>query len=198
MPRYKRMLSVALALGVVGGLVTAGAAYATLPNNTPVTAALASGTDMTFIGSINGVSIDVSCTSFSGSGTTPSSPSDTVTLANPPVISGCTDSLEGNDTITTNQKNGNWVLTGKGKKAPYKLTLTIPKAGATFSSSVLSSCVVTAAPKKAVKVTGKYDGVNTDTVSNAKIATAGTGCSSTTADTSATVVLSPSPGKLPF
>jgi hypothetical protein len=152
----------ALGAGLAGVVVTATAAYATLPGGTTVTASLKPGTNITFVGKINSVPITVTCTSFSASGQTPSPPSDTVTLANPPQITGCTDSTGGGDTIVTNQKNGSWVLTGKGKKAPYKLTLLVPKAGATFTSNIIPGCVITAAPSKPGKVTGSYDGNNTD------------------------------------
>jgi hypothetical protein len=70
--------------------------------------------------------------------------------------------------------------------------------GATFQSSILSACTITAAPNGAVKVVGAYNGKNTDTVTNAKIPTKGTGCTSTTATTSATEVLSPAPGAPPW
>ncbi|HEY7948512.1 MAG TPA: hypothetical protein VID75_12615 [Acidimicrobiales bacterium] len=188
----------ALGVSVAASLVTATAAYATLGPGVTVTAALKAGTTMTFAGNINSIPITVSCTTFSGSGTTPSSPSSSVTLSSPPTISGCTDSTGGTDTITTNQTNGKWVLSVAGKKAPFKATLLVPKAGATFSSNILSNCVITAAPKKAVKVKGKFDGNQTDTVSGAKIPTSGSGCTSSTASTSATVVLSPAPGAPPY
>ena len=117
-----------------------------------------------------------------------------VTLSAPPKITGCTDTLGGSDTI---KDTGTWTLS-VSKSKPYKMTLTIPKKGATFSSNVLSSCKITAAPNKPDPVTGSYDGKSTDTVKNAAIPTSGSGCSSSTASTSATVVLSPAPGAPPF
>jgi hypothetical protein len=199
MPRHRKFLVASLAMGLAVTLGTATAVYATsLPGGTTVTAALKTGTDMTFQGNIDSVSITVSCTTFTGSATLPNSPASTIDLNGPPTLSGCTDTSGGSDTVTTNSTSGPWVLSTKGKKAPYKLTLTIPKAGATFASNVIPGCVITAAPKKPVKVTGKYDGTNTDTVSNGKIATKGAGCTSTTAETDASVVFSPSPGPPPF
>jgi hypothetical protein len=193
MSRHKKLL-VTLGVGVAAVLVSSTAAFATLGPGVTVTAALKSGTHMTFAGNINSIPITVTCTSFSASGTTGSSPSNTVPLTGSPSITGCTDSTGGADTITTNTTNGHWSVTVKGKKA----TLNIPKAGATFTSNVLSGCVITAEPSKPGKVKGKYDGHDTDTVHNAKIPTKGTGCTSTTAKTSATVVLSPAPGPPPY
>ena len=194
MPRPSKMLVATLAVTAVAVLATATAAFASLGPNVTVTGALKSGTKMTFKGDIDSIPITVSCTNFSASGKTGSSPSTTVPLTAPPTINGCTDSLGGTDTINTNATNGNWSLSAKGKK----MTLNIPKAGATFTSSVLSGCTITAAPNGAIGVKGKYNDKNTDTVKNAKIATTGSGCTSTAASTSATVVLSPAPGKAPW
>jgi hypothetical protein len=197
MTRHRKMLALTLAVALAGVIGTATAAYATLGSGVTVTASLKSGTDMTFAGNINSVPITVSCTTFSASGTTGSSPSDTVPLTGSPTISGCTDSTGGTDTITTNTTNGKWSLSVTSKK-PYKATLSIPKAGATFKSNILSGCTITAAPTKAAAVKGSFDGNQTDTVKNAKIKTKGTGCTSTTAKTSAVVILSPAPGPPPY
>jgi hypothetical protein len=194
MSRHRKMLMVTLGVVGVSVLAISTAAFASLGPNVTVTGALKSGTKMTFKGDIDSVPITVSCTSFSATGKTGSSPSDSVPLSSPPSITGCTDSLGGTDTITTNQTNGSWMLSVKGKA----MTLTIPKAGATFTSSVESGCTITAAPTKAAGVKGKYNDKNTDTVKNASIATSGSGCTSTSAKTSATVILTPAPGKPPW
>jgi hypothetical protein len=197
----KKIVVAALGAGLalVATPVAAYSAPNTLPAGTKVTAALASGTTMQFVGVIDGVSVTVKCTSFSGSGKVPKKAGDKVTLSAPPKITGCTDSLSGKDTIKTNSTNGKWTLSVTST-SPYSMTLTIPKAGATFSSSTLSSCVITAAPSAAAGVTGTYNSsTGTDTVSKAKIPTVGSGCT-TSADstTSATVVLTPNPGAPPF
>ena len=196
MPRPRKMLVATLAVAAVAVLATATGAFASLGPGVTVTGTLKSGTDMTFKGDINSIPITVSCTNFTATGTTGSSPSSTVDLNSPPTINGCTDSLAGTDTITTNSTNGSWKLSDKGKK----MTLTIPKAGATFTSSYFgNACVITAAPNAADPVKGKYNEKNTDTVKNAKVTTKGAGCTSTaTAATSGTVVLSPAPGKPPW
>ena len=196
-------------LGVTSAvLITTATVYAastdtddhlSVPTGTTVTGALKTGTNMVFHGTINGVPITVNCKTFSASGKTPAK-GITVTLPAPPTISGCTDTIGGTDTLKTNQTNAKWKL--KGVDAPNdenqtepntgdKLTLIIPKAGATFTSSVLPGCTLTAAPSASAGVAGKYDDVNTDTVTNASIAVTAAGCSASTAKVSATVVLSP-------
>jgi hypothetical protein len=194
MLRHKKMLMVTLGIVVASVLAIPTAAFATLGPNVTVTGALKSGTKMTFKGNIDSIAITVSCTSFSATGKTGSSPSDSVTLSAPPSITGCTDSLGGTDTIATNQTNGSWVISDSGKN----MTLTIPEAGATFTSSVESGCTITAAPSGAAGVKGKYNEKNTDKVKNASIPTSGSGCTSTAAKTSATVILTPAPGKAPW
>jgi hypothetical protein len=198
---YKKVLAAALGIGMAAFVAVPIASAArpnSLPAGTKVTGSLKSGTDMTFAGTINGVAITVKCTSFSASGKVPSGSASKVTLSAPPKITGCTDSLGGTDTIKTNQTNGKWTLTVTSSK-PYKMSLGIPKAGATFTSSILSSCVITAEPKAAGSVSGSYnDKTGTDTVKNAGIPTSGSGCTSATAKTSATVVLTPNPGAPPF
>lgn len=193
MLRHRKPLVAALGVGALV-FVTATAAWASLPAGTKVTGTLKSGTDMTFQGDIDSIPITVTCTSFTASGVVPKTPSYTVKLSAPPTISGCTDSSGGTDTIKT---KGKWSLV-ENSTSPYTMTLVIPKKGATFSSSVLPSCTITAAPSKAADVVGSYDGNDTDTVTNAAIPTKGSGCTSTTASTDATVVLSPAPGAPPF
>jgi hypothetical protein len=195
MNRNRKMLAVSTACAAAVLLCLAATALASVPAGTTVTGKLKPGTKLTFKGSINSVPITVKCTSFSGSGKVPSGKPYTVHLSAPPKISGCTDSLKGKDTITT---TGSWTLS-ESKTSPYTMTLTIPKDGAKFKSSVLSSCTVTAAPSGPAGVKGKYDGKDTDTVSGAKIPVKGTGCTATAASTSSTVVFSPNPlGPPPF
>ncbi len=184
----KTIFAIVATMALVFGIATA--AYASLPNGTTVTGNLKSGTDVTFAGDIDSVPITVTCTTFTVTGTVTSA-SDTLPLSSPPTISGCTDSSGGTDTITT---SGSWSAT----IAKKTLTLNAPVDGATFKSSILSGCTITAFPKKAGKIKGKYNGSNTDTVTNAKVATKGSGCTSTTAKTSATEVLSPAPGAPPW
>ena len=189
MPHVKKILSGTVAvMALVFGIATA--ASASLPKGTTVTGSLKSGTVMTFKGDIDSIPITVSCTTFSASGTVTKA-KDTLPLAAPPTIKGCTDSSGGTDTVTT---TGKWKIT----IASSKMTLDAPKAGATFVSNILSGCTITAFPSAAGTVAGAYNGSNTDKVSGAKIPTKGAGCTSTTAKTTATVVLSPAPGAPPW
>jgi hypothetical protein len=183
------IVSFAGACALVCGLATA--ASASLPAGTTVKAALKSGTDMIFKGDIDSIPITVTCTSFSASGKVPSTPSDKVKLSSPPTISGCTDSSGGTDTITT---TGTWKLSETSTSQKLK----IPEDGATFKSSVLSGCTITAAPSGPASVKGAYNDKNTDTVTNASIPTSGSGCTSTAATTTATIVETPAPGAPPF
>jgi hypothetical protein len=185
----KTVVAIVGTSALVFGITTA--AYATLPAGTTITGSLKAGTDMTFKGDIDSIPITVSCTKFSAKGKVAKKASDTMKLSAPPAITGCTDSSGGTDTITT---SGSWTLTIAAKA----LTLGIPKAGATFKSSILPSCTITAEPSAAGGVKGTYNGSNTDKVTNAKIPTTGSGCTSTTATTTATVVLSPAPGAPPW
>ena len=202
-----RMKTLIGALGV-GAVVlsTAAIGFATTPNTLPagtkVTGKLASGSHLVFVGSIDGVNITVTCTSFSASGKTPAKPSDTVTLTKPPKITGCTDSLFGNDTIKTNSTNGKWELVAAGTSGSYTVSLVAPKLGATFTSTADPGCTVETAPKKPSSITGSYDpssGEVTDSAPGSNVTTSGKGCTtSKDATVAATIVLTPNPGAPPF
>lgn len=207
--QLRKLLLSALAVATVS-IATAATVYAagstdtddhfSLAAGTTVTGALKTGTDMTLTGNIDSFPVTVKCTSFKASGKVPAT-GLSVTLSKPPTISGCTDSLGGTDTVTTNQTTGKWKLseidapndeTATEPNTGDKLKLTIPKAGATFSSSLLGSgCVITAAPSAPANLTGKYDDKSTDTVTNAAIAVSGAGCTASSSTISATVVVSP-------
>lgn len=164
--------------------------FTTPAPGTTITGNLKTGTKMLLKGSINGIPITVSCTKFTGIGKAPKT-GLTITIS-PPTFGGCTDTLGGKDTVKPNQTNGKWKVTETipvGNKDT--VSLTIPMAGATFSSSLVPGCVITAAPSIAAKVTGPYDNVNTVTVTASPIKVSAAGCSATTATVTATVVFSP-------
>jgi hypothetical protein len=191
-------------IGVAGTLLlTAGVVHAATNTDTgdhftnagaTVTGNLKSGTTMTFNGTIDGLPVTVTCTTFTGSGKVPST-GLTVSLA-APKISGCTDSLGGTDTVKT---TGTWKLTevdaanDETATEPNtdKVKLTVPKAGGSFSSSIVNGCTVTAAPTGPASITGSYNDKGTDTVKNASIPVSGSGCAASTSAVTATVVLSP-------
>lgn len=196
MMRNRAKLALVVGLTVATVLGTATMAYASIGRNKTVRASLQSGTAMKFESDIDGLSITVTCESFTAKGKTGSEPAYTFDLSAPPKISGCTDNLGGSDIITTNDTNGPWTFSVN--KAGTKVTLTIPKAGATFRSRHESGCTITLAPTEAAPVSGTYNGSNTVTVSNASIPTQGNGCTSTAAKASVTLVLSPAPGEPPW
>jgi hypothetical protein len=189
--RSKKMVVVAVsAAAMVLGTTTA--VYGSVAPGTTVTGT--SG-NIVFKGTINGINITVTCTNFSDSVVVPAGANKSINIP-PPTINGCTDSLSGTDTVTTNSTNGSWKL--KTNNPGSNLTLVIPIKGATFKSSFLSGCTITAAPTAAVKVTGSYSSsAGTDTVTNQPIAVKGSGCTATTASTTTTVTFSPNPGVIP-
>ena len=137
-----------LCLGATTGAFAAPAAGPHLtPANTAITGKLKTGTDLTATGTIDGVSISVTCTKITLAGKTPAN-GVTITASKTPTFSGCSDSLGGTDTVKTNSTNGKWKVSWSSATVA---ALVIPKAGVTFSSSVLSSCVVTLAPAGAAK-----------------------------------------------
>jgi len=175
--------SMAMALGVAA---TAGASLK------PGTKVSGTSSHVVFKGDINGVPITVTCTSFKTSGTVTSSDKTSMAVG-APSITGCKDSLGGTDTIKT---SGSWKLTSNSSGST--VSLVIPKDGATFTSSVLKSCKVIAAPSKAAPVAGAYSSSKgTVTSKNAKIAVKGSGCTAASTSETATIKLSPNPGKIP-
>lgn len=134
------------------------------------TGSLVSGTDLVFSGgTIDGVGVTVSCSTFIATGTVPAK-GLVVTLSSPPTISGCSDNLGGTDTVTTS-KSG-WKL--EANKTGTTATLVQPKKSATFTSTALSSCTVTAGPSK---IAGSYNDLNAETITDGgPIKTVGKGC----------------------
>jgi hypothetical protein len=196
MMRIGATLAVLVGLTVATVLGTATMAYASIGPNKAVGASLQSGTIMKFESDVDGLPITVTCNSFMARGKTGSEPGHRFDLSAPPTISGCTDSLGGTDIITTNDTSGAWTFSVN--KTGTKVALTIPKAGATIRSRAESSCTITLAPTEAAAVRGTYNGSNTVTVSGSSVPTKGKGCTSTADKTSATMVLSPAPGRPPW
>jgi hypothetical protein len=200
-PSRKIIFGAACSLALVGATATAVLASTTetTPDNLVATVIgnLKAGTKLTFNGTVNGLPITVTCTTFHAQGTLPNS-GLTATIA-PPTISGCTDTIGGTDTVKTNQTNGKWQVTfvdsasetAAEPNSGDQVQLVIPKAGAVFTDSVLSGCTITAAPTGPAPVTGTYNDVNTDSVSKASIPVSATGCTATAASATGTVVISP-------
>ena len=170
-----------------------------LAAGTIVKGALVSGTKMVFNGKVDGTSVTVKCTKFASAGKIPAK-GLTVTLSAPPTISGCTDSAGGTDTVKTNQTNGAWKMrevdaasdeSATEPNSGDKLKLIIPKRGAVFSSSLLAGCKITVAPSGPASVTGKYNDINTDTVTKAPVPVSASGCTASGTTATAKVILSP-------
>lgn len=165
------------------------------PAGKPVTASLKVGTKFVAVGSIDGVAITVTCTKSTFKGTTPTKGLGPVKLAAPPTFTGCTDSLHGTDTVKT---TGTWMLTFKdaandetAEKTGDQLILTVPKDGATFSSTILSSCKVIVAPTAPVPEASSYNDAGTAVATNDTLPVMGQGCTATTSKVSETLTVSP-------
>jgi hypothetical protein len=173
----------------VGASAAGGGHFTTPPAGTKVTGNLKTGTFMVFKGTINGIPITVNCKTFTSTGKIPAKGlSITIKV---PTIKGCTDSIGGTDTLVSNQTNGKWKTTETIAPGGDTVKLVIPKDGATFTSSLLPACTLTAEPSAAGSVAGPYDNVNTVTVTNGKIPLSSSGCSASSSTVSATVVFSP-------
>lgn len=195
------MRKLAAAAAVAGGatLALAPSVYAAgahlSPANTVITANLQSGTTLNFSETVDGFPLNVQCTTATASGKTPAA-GLSVTLPQPPTFSGCTDSLGGSDTVVTNQTNAKWKLVANSTGTLF--TLKVPKAGATFTSSLVSGCVITVAPAGTASIKGAYDNVNTWTIKGAKFPISGSGCTtSATSAATGTLVFTPNVSVVP-
>jgi hypothetical protein len=191
MIRISKKLALAASLtAVVVGLGT-GVAFAagdTDDSISPASTAFTANnsTNIVFKGNVNGFPVTVTCKNSSISGSTPASGLGPVNINNP-TFSGCTDSLGGTDTITTNSTNGHWQLTfldstATGEETQTEpnsgdsLQVTIPKGGATFTSTALPGCVITVTVTVTVIITGTYDDVSIVVFTNVSISVKGAGC----------------------
>ena len=191
----RKLVLVASLTAVVVGLGT-GIAFAAAENDTDgITPAstnfTSSSTNVTFSGTINGLPINVKCTSDSLTGKTPASGSGLGPFTiNNPTFSSCGSGLS----VTTNSTNGSWQLTfvdapndegateGTGQMGD-QIKITIPKAGAKFTDAFIPGCTITAAPTGAASITGAYDDVNTLTLSSASVPVSASGCTAASTTT---------------
>ncbi len=190
MSMRKKMMTAVLGVGamLLATATTGYAIYNSLPAGTAVTI---SGT-LHFVEGVNGLTIKVKCTSFAASSTVIGP--NHLNFVPSPAITGCTDSLGGTDTITTNSTNGSWFLA-----APAPMKLGIPQAGATFTSTAtqLVGCTITWTPAGLVKLIGAYNGVNTEKVTDQPLAVSAVGCSASTMKIWVKAVMAPAPGPVP-
>ena len=139
-----------------------------------------------FTGAINGISVTVTCTSVKLTAKTRASGLIADVTSSPPVtFSGCTDSFFGTDTVTT---SGTWTLTEidaanddtsteptPAGSSGDQLAINIPQGGATFKSSALSGCTVTANASN--PTSSSFNDQNSATFTSAPISVTGSGCS---------------------
>jgi hypothetical protein len=203
-----RQMKITLAIvgiGVLAGAPVVLAATDTEDNISPasqaVTASLKPATKASLKTTIGAITITVTCTKSSLTGTTPAKGLGPFPVGSPS-FGGCTDTLGGTDTF---KPSGSWKLrfvdapndeTSTEPNSGDRLSLTIPKDGAKVTTSADPGCTVTVAPSAAVTVTGSYNDVKTLKFTSAKvpISIAGASClvtGSGTSALSATYVLSP-------
>lgn len=194
MIRISRKLALAASLtAIVVGLGT-GVAFAqgdTDDNiNPPNTHFIATNsTNIVFKAIVNGISITVTCKTSTITGTTPPSGLGPIDIS---VTFGNCTAGGSSATVTTNSTNGSWLLwfldsTATGEETQTEpntgdtMQITVPKAGATITSSVFPGCTVIVAPNGSANVIGSYDDVSTLSFNNAPITVSGTGCAVTSA-----------------
>lgn len=128
-------------------------------------------TTFDFTAKFDGQKASMHCTSFASTGVTPRA--GLVLKIKPPRFSGCTDSLHGKDTITTNDKHGSWKLSFSAPEAgKIAVRLGIPEKGARLVSTFDPYCVIVAGPKGPTSPRGIYDDVNKLTFKHAAFAAA--------------------------
>jgi hypothetical protein len=163
------------------------------PANSAQAAALKTGTTFKGSATVSHVSATISCKAASFTFTTPATgygPMD----ASTPVFSSCKDSFGGTDTVTANNTNGPWSVTlaNTTTKNGGSLLMTIPQAGATFTSSLIKGCTGILSPAGATTIKGVYNDKNQVVFTKQPVAITGNGCSvSGTAKVSATIVFKP-------
>lgn len=215
MIRINRKLALIASLTTIVVGVGTGVAFAATENDTDninpagTSVTATNSGNITFKGTVSGLSVTVTCKNSSISGTTPATGLGPKNINNPS-FTNCSDNVFGNDTVTTNSTNGSWQVTfidatsdegivigtttdepkGHGSHSGDSLRITIPKAGAKFVAAG-GFCTITVAPSGPVTVTGTYNDVNTLTFSGASIPVSGAGCTASSSSMSGTYTFSP-------
>lgn len=165
------------------------------PANTSFT--VSNSGNVKFAGTINGINVTVTCTSVTLGAKTRAS-GLTADVTSDPAFSGCTDTFGGTDTVTS---SGTWTLKEVDAASDAhgtepntdQLTINVPQGGATFASTVLPGCTITA---NASSPTGSFNDTNTATFSGASISVTGSGCTATSTKLTGTFVTSINVGDL--
>jgi hypothetical protein len=192
-----------LAVGLTTGtmiLVGAGVVLASAPTDKDITpansnqsAALKKGSAFKGSASVDHISATISCKSATFTFTTPATGYGPMDISTP-VTTSCKDNFGGTDTVTPNNTNGSWSVTLANTKTKNggTLEMTIPTAGATFTSTLVKGCTGILSPTGPTTLTGVYNDKNQVVFTSQKVAITGSGCSVTgTAKVSATFVFSP-------
>jgi hypothetical protein len=178
--RVKQSVVLVVGVGVLAAVIAQAVVAQTgdtddnvSPANTLIKGSLKPGTETTLTGTVDGATVTEHCKVSTTSGKTPATGLGPAPIS-PATYSGCTDNLNGTDTIKT---TGVWRLTGidapndeanevVGSASGDRIRIIIPVKGATVVSSAEPGCTLTAAPTKAAAVSGAYNDINTLTIKN--------------------------------
>ncbi|MFC5182895.1 hypothetical protein [Actinomadura harenae] len=156
---------------------------------------VATSSNVKFAGSLGGLfNFSVTCQTATVAFDTPASGYGPVNLnpgtpSNPSFVN-CKDNFGGTATITP---HGVWTLSATGGSSPT-VTVTIPTGGATFTTSTLPGCTVTAAPSAPAPISGPYTNPPTASMAlSASVPFSGVGCGSLSPTGSVTGTFTTSP-----
>jgi hypothetical protein len=162
----------------------------TQPSGTTITA---TGHDLDIHVSTDDLPQTITCGTFSAQGKVEKTSGPTLVISNP-VVNECFSSLGPAAHVTTSSRHGRWKLSDSSGSTMY---LSIPQGGFTFEQNSQPGCISTAAPHARARIAGAYNSENLDSIAKRHLAVSGAGCKATDLSVSASIVLSPSPGRLP-
>jgi hypothetical protein len=164
--RSKKFVATCVVAGLAAAAVPAVVVASIITNATAVavnvSAKLATNTNTQFTGTsgpLNGLTVTCTASTTKFQLNTKGGGLGPFNLTNP-TFTGCTDSLGGTDTITSNSTNGKWTTTyvnSTGGTNPDMIKIGIPKAGQKLKSSIAPNCTITVQPTAAGSVSGAYD-----------------------------------------
>lgn len=147
--RVRQVLVATVTVGAIcvsAGIASATGSYVLKPAGKHVSVKVTEKTKFAFNAKFDGQKASMLCKGFSSTGVTPHA--GLVLKIQPPRFSGCTDSLGGKDTITTNLEHGSWKLSFAAPKAgKIAVRLGIPEKGARLVSTFDPYCVIVAGPR---------------------------------------------------
>lgn len=128
---------------------------------------LSAGSTLVLKANIDDEAVTYTCTNFDATGYVPGTGLK-ISFSGAPLVSGCTDSFGGTDTVIS-RAGWSFSVNGKGTRAAIDL----PKDGVEITSSALTGCTVTGGHGS---VKGSYNDLNTETVTGAAIKASAVGC----------------------